>query len=93
MRLATIFFIVFLLCAAFISSSQKAEKPEAAIVEIVMLDGKGDKVGTALVPIHLRDIYSDIRFYQGTFPSSSTDYDVLEIPMKGGGEVYMIGIR
>jgi len=94
MRLATILIVALLLMGAFVKNQQAApELAEKAIIEIVMLDEAMNKVGTALVPLSIRDDYSYIEFYDGETPPAGTDFDIVTVQMKEGGETYLLCIK
>lgn len=61
------------------------------VVEVLMFDEAGKShIGTALFPHSLMDAYSNIEFYVGETPPPSVDFDIVAVPMKEGGEVYLL---
>jgi len=64
---------------------------EGHVVEVLMFDESGaNHVGTALFPHSLMDAYSNIEFYVGEAPPPGVDFDIVTVPMKEGGEVYLL---
>ena len=92
MRLATIL-IVALLLGAFVNQQKEDPVKDPVVIEVQMLDEKLAPMGTALIPQSLAKQYREIEFYDGTTPPPGTDFDIIEIPMKEGGGVYMLCVR
>ena len=92
MRLATILIVALLLLGAFVKQQEDTAK-EPVVIEVQMLDEKLAPMGTALIPQSLAKQYREIEFYDGTTPPPGTDFDIIEIPMKEGGGVYMLCVR
>lgn len=94
MRLATIIFVALLLLGASLIKKQHMQQDGSPVIEVVMFDEAGEKVvGTALLPLSLMDEYNHIGFYEGIAPPPGTDFDILPVPMKDGGEVYMLCVK
>lgn len=95
MRLATILFIAFLLGAAALGATKEAGKPaDPEIAELAVYHNESmELMCVALVPYALADKYSYIGIFEGEMPPPSTDFDLVTVSKKGGGDVVLLCVR
>jgi len=87
---------ILVLCFAAMAglSRQQPEPSQPESVEVKMFDESGTRlVGTAVVPTRLAAEYREVSFYEGENPPPGTDFDIVAVPMKEGGDVYLLCIK